>query len=79
MMADINLEFPSSAEAERISKSLSPDNVPLPPGLRIDTQVRGNQLVLKVECKRGLDSLRATLEDIMSAIDLALRTTRLVE
>ena len=79
MMADINLEFPSSSEAERISKSLSPDNVPLPPGLRIDTQVKGNQLVLKVECIRGLDSLRATLEDIMSAIDLALRTTRLVE
>ena len=79
MMAEINLEFPSSAEAERISKSLSPDNVPLPPGLRIDTQVRGNRLALKIECERGLDSLRATLEDIMSAIDLALRTARLVE
>ncbi|MHA1934503.1 MAG: KEOPS complex subunit Pcc1 [Candidatus Thorarchaeota archaeon] len=79
MMAEINLEFPSSAEAERISKSLSPDNVPLPPGLRIDTQVRRNRIALKIECERGLDSLRATLEDIMSAIDLALRTARLVE
>ncbi len=79
MMADISLEFSSSIEAERISKSLSPDNVPLPPGLKIDTQVKGNQLALKIECERGLDSLRATLEDIMSAIDLSLRTANLVE
>jgi hypothetical protein len=32
-----------------------------------------------VDCKRGLQSFMATLEDIMSAVDLSIRTIETVK
>ena len=70
----MELTFDSSDHAERVLEAITPDNKPLPEGISIDTKVEGEKLFILIECERGIDSLRATLEDIMSAIDLSIRT-----
>jgi tRNA threonylcarbamoyladenosine modification (KEOPS) complex Pcc1 subunit len=75
MIATIKLDFQSSDVAKRILEAIKPDNSPLPKGLTIDCSVKGTKLLITIQCKRSIDSLGATLEDIMSAIDLSLRTS----
>ncbi|MFW9910866.1 MAG: CTAG/PCC1 family protein [Candidatus Thorarchaeota archaeon] len=79
MKAVIELNLESSLEAERVLQAISPDNFPLPRGLEIDSQVKDNALVVEINCSRGPKSLGATVEDLMSAIDLSLRTMRTIE
>ncbi|RDE16651.1 MAG: hypothetical protein C4K49_04635 [Candidatus Thorarchaeota archaeon] len=79
MAATIEIEVSPAGEAERVMDAISPDNMPLPKGLRITSQVKDGRLYVSIECDRGLDSLRATIEDVMSAIDLSIRTMNSTE
>ena len=74
MSVRMELTFESPNHAVRVLDAIAPDNYPLPTGIMIDAQVNGSILLILIECERGIDSLRATLEDIMSAIDLSIRT-----
>jgi hypothetical protein len=75
----IQLEFESEEEAKTTLSAITPDNSPLPEGLEIDCTLEGQQLSIKIQSVRSLESLAATLEDIMSAVDLSLRTSDSVE
>jgi tRNA threonylcarbamoyladenosine modification (KEOPS) complex Pcc1 subunit len=75
MKAVINLEFSSSDIAESVLDAISPDNSPLPAGLTIQCTVKKTHLIIEILCERSIESLGATIEDIMSAIDLSLRTS----
>ncbi len=79
MIATINIEFQSPEIAKRILDAISPDNVPLPAGLTIECTVDDIHLLVKIQCERSIESLGATLEDIMSAIDLSIRTSEAVD
>ena len=79
MKAVIELNLESSSEAKKVLQAISPDNFPLPPGLEIDSRVKEDVLVVEINCSRGPKSLGATVEDLMSAIDLSLRTMRSIE
>ena len=74
MRIDLAINLTDAAYAVRVLESVSPDNLPLPPGLKIEMTRSGRTLTCVIESTRGLDSLRATLEDLTSAIDLTLRT-----
>jgi tRNA threonylcarbamoyladenosine modification (KEOPS) complex Pcc1 subunit len=78
MKAAIDLELSSSEAAKRILNAISPDNSPLPSGLAIECHVRKNHLIIEIRCERSVESLGSTIEDIMSAIDLSLRTSESV-
>jgi hypothetical protein len=78
VIAKIRLEFQSSSVANRILEAIVPDNTPLPSGLTIDCSVEGTKLLIAIHSERSVSSLGATLEDIMSAIDLSLRTSQSV-
>ncbi|TFG15250.1 hypothetical protein EU537_01085 [Candidatus Thorarchaeota archaeon] len=65
--------------AKTIHRIISPDNSPLPSGIGIDSEVRENRIEINVECEKGVRSLWATVEDIMSAIDLSMRTLNELE
>ncbi len=78
MKARIRIQLSSSAEAERVYHAVCPDNQPLPEGLRIESHLNVDTLVFEIECMRSIDSLGATIEDLMSAIDLSLRTAQAV-
>jgi hypothetical protein len=76
MIATIKLDFHSSAVAKRILDTITPDNTPLPKGLTINCSVKNAKLHITIQCERNISSLGATLEDILSAIDLSLRTSK---
>ncbi len=76
MIATIKLDFQSPDIARRILEAIKPDNTPLPKGLTIDCSVKGTKLLITIKCERSINSLGATLEDIMSAVDLSLRTSK---
>ena len=79
MIATIEIEFASEIDAKQVLYSINPDNVPLPVGISIDTNQTGKRVKLQIECSRGIDSFRSTVEDIMSAIDLSVRTINTIE
>lgn len=79
MIATIKLDFHSSSLAKQILEAISPDNTPLPSGLSIDCAVEKTKLLITIQCERNINSLGATIEDIMSAIDLSLRTVQSTE
>ena len=75
----IQLDFKSSEEAMRTFSAISPDNSPLPEGLEIESSLDNKKINVIIHSSRSLESLAATLEDIMSAIDLSLRTSDSVD
>ena len=79
MIAKIKLDFHSSNLAKQILEAISPDNTPLPSGLSIDCSIEETKLLITIHCERNISSLGATIEDIMSAIDLSLRTSQSTE
>lgn len=75
----IQLDFESEKDAMRTLSAISPDNSPLPDGLEIECTLDNQKLNISIQSSRSLESLAATLEDIMSAIDLSLRTSDSVD
>ena len=74
MIATIEIVFDSVKEAEQVQRAINPDNTPIPEGIEIHTAVLEETLSVTIRCERGIDSFRFTVEDIMSAIDLSIRT-----
>ena len=79
MIVHIQLDFKSEEEAQRTLSAISPDNSPLPEGLEIECSRDNQKVNVTIHSSRSLESLAATLEDIMSAIDLSLRTSDSVD
>ncbi len=71
--ADLRVAFCDDRESEGALRSLLPDNEPLPPGLSVEMVIEGRELVVKVRCERGVDSLLATLDDLLASLNLAER------
>ncbi|MFX1482042.1 MAG: hypothetical protein ACFFCP_02530 [Promethearchaeota archaeon] len=79
MIARIQLDFGSKTDALRTRSAITPDNYPLPPGLEIESSVHHNSLRIIIRSERSVDSFGATVEDIMSAIDLSMRTSESID
>ena len=79
MRAEIVLEFDVPDDARRVLVAVLPDNAPLPKGLILNSNIRENKLVFTMASERGLESLAATIEDLMSAVDLSFRTVKSLE
>jgi hypothetical protein len=79
LIVHIQLNFKSEEEARRTLSAISPDNSPLPEGLEIECSCDNQKVNVTIHSSRSLESLAATLEDIMSAIDLSLRTSDSVD
>jgi len=75
VIVHIELDFKSEEYARRTLLAISPDNSPLPEGLEIECSLNNQKLTFLIHSSRSLESLAATLEDIMSAIDLSVRTS----
>ncbi|MGD2142037.1 MAG: KEOPS complex subunit Pcc1 [Candidatus Bathyarchaeota archaeon] len=70
---DISIHYYDIDTALCIMKAITPDNIETPKGITIKSRVEGKMLVLKVECGRGLGSLIATVDDLLSCIQAAER------
>jgi len=77
--ASLELKFKDENMARSILDAISPDNVHVPEGIEIKTDLRDNILVLEIGCSKGVGSMIATLDDLLSCIQAAERTIKQLE
>jgi hypothetical protein len=72
--AEIRLSYRNEREAEAVAKAVSPDNVEVPPGLHIETLRNGSDVLTKIECQTRLQTLIATIDDLLACVSVAEKT-----
>ena len=77
--AELRLAYGSEEEAKAIHDAIRPDNVGLPPGLAIESSCRGQVVEVRVRCEKGLESLWATLDDLLACVQAAERALEQVK
>ena len=79
MEAEIRLSYRNEREAEAVAKAVSPDNVEVPQGLFIETLRNGSEVITKIECKTRLQTLIATLDDLLACVSVAEITFKIAK
>ena len=79
MEAEIRLSYGNEREAEAVAKAVSPDNVEVPSGLYIETVRNGSEVLTKVECQKRLQTLIATLDDLLACVSVAEKTFKVAK
>ena len=79
MEAEIWLSYKNEREAEAVAKAVSPDNVEVPQGLFIETVQNGSEVITKVECQTRLQTLIATLDDLLACVSVAEKTFKIAK
>lgn len=74
MKARIVLRYKTLAAARTISKAVSPDNKVTPESLQIMTRTRGRTVETTIRCKGRIETLIATMEDLLSCVQAAEKT-----
>ena len=74
MEAEIRLSYQNEREAEAVAKAVSPDNVEVPSGLYVKTVRKGSEVLTNVECQTRLQTLIATLDDLLACVSVAEKT-----
>jgi hypothetical protein len=72
--AEIRLSYRNEREAEAVAKAVSPDNVEVPPGLHIETLRNGSDVLTKIDCQTRLQTLIATIDDLLACVSVAEKT-----
>ena len=71
--ASLSLEYSDAETASHILGSISPDNLQSPEGIVIEAWIDGNTLKINIQCMKGVGSLVATLDDMISCVQAAER------
>ena len=71
MKAEISIKYQTNKEAEAVARALSPDNFNVPSGLIVKTFREKNVVVTIIECKRELNTLTSTIDDLLRSIQVA--------
>lgn len=69
--ATVTIQYVDQRTAEAILRAIEPDNLTTPEGVKIEAEARGGVVTINVECRRGIGSLVATLDDLLSCIQAA--------
>lgn len=57
-----------------MAKAVSPDNLEVPDGLHIETVRNGSDVLTKIECQTRLQTLIATIDDLLACVSVAEKT-----
>ena len=79
MDAEIRLAYRNEREAEAVANAVSPDNVEVPPGLQIETLRNGSDVLTKIECQTRLQTLIATIDDLLACVSVAEKTFKVAK
>jgi len=77
--AEIRLCYKNEREAEAVAKAVSPDNVEVPSGLYVKTVRNGSEVHTTVECQTRLQTLIATLDDLLACVSVAEKTFKVAK
>ncbi len=79
MEAEISLSYKTIREAEAVVDAISPDNIDAPEGLTVKTTRLGAKVLTKIECRTKLLTFISTIDDVMSAVSIAEKSTSAVK
>lgn len=71
--AAISIRYGDADTARFIMEAISPDNVGVPQGVTVEAKTDGCKLRVSVACSRGVGSLIATVDDLLSCVQAAER------
>lgn len=79
MEAEIRLSYRNEREAEAVAKAVSPDNVEVPDGLRIETTRNGSDVFTTINCQTRLQTLIATIDDLLACVSVAEKAFKIAK
>lgn len=71
--AVIDICYRDEDTARFIVEAISPDNLQAQKGVTVEAEANGCTMQLKVTCSRGVGSLIATVDDLLSCVQAAER------
>jgi hypothetical protein len=72
--AKLILRYPDEETTRAVVEAISPDNYEAPPGLTLSIEMRKTEIIISVKCPKGVGSLLATLDDLLSCLGAAEKT-----
>lgn len=79
MEAEVRISYENEREAEAVAQAVSPDNVKVPRGLFIKTTRRGSEVLTQIRCELRLQTLMATIDDLLSCVSTAEKAFSVVK
>jgi hypothetical protein len=67
----IIIDYWDGKTARSVQSAIEPDNIGVPEGVHIITLVDLTSLIIEVDCEKGVGTLVATLDDLLSCIQAA--------
>ncbi|RLI08970.1 hypothetical protein DRO42_05385 [Candidatus Bathyarchaeota archaeon] len=71
--ANIRIRYRDEETARAVERAVSPDNFQAPKGITLEAEAADGELRITVACSRGLGSLIATVDDLLSCVQAAER------
>ena len=79
MKARIQLSYKNSREAEAVAKAVTPDNVKVPSGLKIETTRKGSKVLTLIICETRFQTFVATIDDLLESVSVAENTFKVAK
>jgi hypothetical protein len=73
--SSMKIEFDSKREIDTMISVLTPDNVRIPEGLKIDIRSENNYLIIDIQCENGSGTFLNTIDELLEHISLSRTVT----
>ena len=73
--SSVKIEFDSEKEIDTIINALTPDNVRIPEGLKINIRAENKCLIIDIQCKNGSGTFLNTIDELLEHISLSKAVT----
>ena len=73
--SSMKIEFDSKREIDTMISVLTPDNVRIPEGLKIDIGSEDKYLILDIQCENGSGTFLNTIDELLEHISLSRTVT----
>jgi hypothetical protein len=71
----MKIEFDSKKEIDTMISVLTPDNVRIPEGLKIDIRSENKYLIIDIQCENGSGTFLNTIDELLEHISLSRTVT----
>jgi hypothetical protein len=71
----MKIEFDSKKEIDTMINALTPDNVRIPEGLKINIRAENKCLIIDIQCKNGSGTFLNTIDELLEHISLSKAVT----
>jgi hypothetical protein len=73
--SSMKIEFDSKKEIDTMINALTPDNVRIPEGLKINIRAQNKCLIIDIQCKNGSGTFLNTIDELLEHISLSKAVT----